>query len=69
VPSSRKFSAFRMLLVEETDEIKRQMMILMLVQEEAKLKSLLLDGWSRRATYRRRPPCFVIVREVGTSAH
>jgi hypothetical protein len=33
--------AFRKLLVQETDETKRQMLFLSLAQEEAKLKALL----------------------------
>jgi hypothetical protein len=33
--------AFRKLLVQETDEAKRQMLFLSLAQEEAKLKALL----------------------------
>jgi hypothetical protein len=35
--------AFRKLLVQETDETKRQMLFLSLAQEEAKLKALLRE--------------------------
>jgi hypothetical protein len=36
-----EFHAFRKLLVQKTDETKRQMLFLSLAQEEAKLKALL----------------------------
>jgi hypothetical protein len=36
-----QFHAFRKLLVQETDETKRQMLFLSLAQEEAQLKALL----------------------------
>jgi len=35
--------AFRKLLVQETDETKRQMLFISLAQEEAKLKALLRE--------------------------
>jgi hypothetical protein len=42
--------AFRKLLVQETDETKRQMLFISLAQEEAKLKAL-LGEWSAKCDH------------------
>jgi len=51
--------AFRKLLVQETDETKRQMLFLSLAQEEAKLKALL----------RQMRPCRPVYAPSGATKH